>query len=311
MFVGDGKHPLDRQFRVGRFFGIPLDLHIILLIYIGFEVLMTVLSASPTRLILPIVLFFSVYLHELGHALSSAHFGKRPHRIVLHLFGGVAEVPPGLGHKQQMWVIAWGPLVSGALALIGLAAYFPLAIIPYAGAFALWFFFINLVLFLFNVLPIYPLDGGQFVRQWVSLRKGKQYAIRKTLPWSVVTIAVAGLAGLVFKQIGSFTFIIALFLIFINYYEIKRWQHLFTGPKGFWGQLLPGSGGFSFHFFDRIYVKRHRKKAEELMRRADEIGIHDLNPQDRRILEKYLDAKLRIREGSIKKTNPKRNEWLN
>ena len=296
MFVGDGSHPLDRQFRVGKFFGIPLDLHIVLLIYAAFEVLASILTMNFVRLLSPVILFGSVYLHELGHALSSAHFGARPRRIVLHLFGGVAEVPGGLTTKQQMWVIAWGPIVSGILAVIGIVFGIVFALIPIVGALFWWMGFINLILFIFNVLPIFPLDGGQFVRQWVTLRSGSREAIRKTLPWSMTILIVLGMLGLIFTWIGPLAFIIALFLLFIHYQEVKRHQHLFTGPKGFWGHLLPGKSGGGFgRLSDQFFVWSNRSKAEELMRRTDEIGIHALKPHERQLLEKYLDAKFRLR----------------
>lgn len=320
MFVGDGRHPLDRQFLIGRFFGIPLYLHLFLVIFLAFEVLNAFFSGQWLRLAWPFLLILSVYLHELGHALSSASFGNRPRRIVLHLFGGVAEVPPGLKRRQELWVIAWGPLVSASLAA---ASYLALALLTHslptsnpahasyglllAWNLARWLFLINLTLFLFNILPIFPLDGGQFLRGLLSLRGGHPYAIRKTLPLSMAVLIVVGFLSLYLRQIGQLGFILALMLLYVNYIEYRRWENLFE--DGFWSYLLPGRGSSGSlrtsggSWSDRLYVWWYRRAAEALMKRADHDGIHNLSPKDRDILSKYLDAKLRLRKTSIDRPN--------
>lgn len=328
MFVGDGSHPLDKQFRIGRFFGIPLYFHIILVIFVGFELLVGLLTMNLGRMLAPFVIMLSVYLHELGHALSSAHFGARPRRIVLHLFGGVAEVPGGLRIKQELWVIAWGPIVSLVLAVLGYAlvqllspmamqsgAGFGIRLLTYL---SYYFFMINLILFLFNMLPIYPLDGGQLTRQWLTLRSGRQEGVRRSLPLSMAVLILAALIGLMFygSSFGPLTFIIALMLLFVNHQEWQRHRHLFAGPRGFWGNLNPfgakrrirnksyghlrpveddevGGGGLG----DRIYVWWNRKNAEKVMRKSDEVGVDQLTPKERDLLERYLDAKISLRRG--------------
>lgn len=319
MFVGDGTHPLDKQFRIGRFFGIPLYVHIILVIFLAFELLSSLMRGNLLLMLSPMIIILSVYLHELGHALSSAYFGAQPRRIVLHLFGGVAEVPGGLRITQELWVIAWGPIVSLMLAILGYLLY------------TLWgspgpllyhviypLMMINIVLFVFNVLPIYPLDGGQLTRQWMVMRKGKTEAIRRSLPLSMATLIAAGMFGLVLMR-GSFgilTLIIAIMLGFINHQEWMRHRHLFT--DGFWRYLNPFGGSSSRSspssrsfghlrtteqdkqpqgggLGDRLYVWWHRKQAEKIMRKSDEIGVDKLTPQERAILERYLDAKINLR----------------
>jgi Zn-dependent protease len=317
MLVGDGSHPLDRQFRVGSPFGIPLYFHIILLVFLGVWLLMSLVPFNLGRILWPLLLMFSVYLHELGHALTSAYFGRRPRRIVLHLFGGVAEVPPGLNTKQELWVIAGGPLVSLALAIIGFALM-PLA----KGTHYLFYFLmasmfqINTILFIFNVLPIYPLDGGQFTRQWILLRKGQTAAIRRSLPLSMVTLIVMGVISLVFQWIGFLGLVIALSLFMVNHQEYQRWSYLFS--DGFWSYMWPFGGGGSRKrgasgdrwpgerdeepsrsgggIGDQLFVKMNKKKAEKLMKKADEVGIFNLSKEERELLERYLDAKISIKE---------------
>jgi len=298
MFVGDGRHPLDKQFRVGVFFGIPLYLHIMLLFFFGIYVLTSL--THPVRLFFPLIVMFSVYLHELGHALSSAAFGNRPRRIVLHMFGGVAEVPPGLSSRKQLWVIAWGPLVSLMLSLVG---FIMMRIPGLSSLYGVYFigsylFTINLVLFVFNILPIYPLDGGQFLRQLLTLKRGQTSAVRYSLPWSMLLVVLLGVYSLLAAQ--TFALVIAVMVFMVNYQEYKRWEHLFRGQ--FWQYLWPfhgrnakssqkNPGGIG----DKFFVWWNRSSAEKLMRRADEEGIHKLDPKERKMLEHYLDAKIRVR----------------
>ena len=320
MFVGNGTHPLDKQFRLGRFFGIPLYLHMVLVIFLGFELFSALLLGNLSRLIWLLILMLSVYLHELGHSLSSAHFGARPHRIVLHLFGGVAETPATLNESQRLWVIAWGPIVSLILTALGtmLAFLFPFSSIGGLGA---SFATLNFILFIFNVLPIFPLDGGQWLRTWMSLRIDHYDAIRRTLPLSMATLIAAGMLGLVFYHSigGPFALIIATFLLFINHQEWTRWRHLFQGERGFWGYLNPFAGGYPrkarqqgktqknkkvmSSFKARFHIFWYKNRAEFLMKKSDNIGVINLPERERAILSKYLDAKLSLRS-SAQKTPP-------
>ncbi len=312
MFVGDGRHPLDKQFYVGKYFGIPLYFHLILVIYLGFELLAALFQYRPLRLLWPVAIVLSVYAHELGHALSAARLGAFPRRIVLHLFGGVAEIPPGLNLRSELLVIAAGPAVSLALAVLFmvLSALMPVPVLR-------WFFkalyFINMILFVFNILPIYPLDGGQFFRQYMTLKYGKVEAIRRTLPLSMVTLIGAALFGIVFWGSfgGPFAFVIALFLLYINHLEWVRWQHLFRDSGDFWGNLNPfrksgrpknisyqksKSQPSTFELLRaRIFVWFYKKKAEEIMKKSDEIGPLNLSKEERELLDSYLDAKVKLR----------------
>lgn len=318
MLVGDGSHPLDKQFRAGAPFGIPLYFHIFLLLFMGLYLLQALLKLNVLYVALPVVLVLSVYLHELGHALTSAYFGKRPRRIVLHLFGGVAEVPHGLSTREELFVIAGGPLVSLALAITGFAlmpVFKGINATLYMSAY--WVFQLNAILFVFNVLPIYPLDGGQFLRSWLTLKKGRNEGIRRSLPLSMATLIVMGILALALEWIGIFGLVIAMALGVVNYTEYQRHQHLFS--RGFWAYIWPFGGPSKASsssrndmwpgekddqavasqrggLADQMYVWWNQKRAEKLMRKADEVGIFNLSPKDRALLERYLDAKIGIKE---------------
>src|SRR6201987_2633438 len=114
-------------------------------------------------------LFLIVLLHEFGHALACRQVGGRANQIVLWPLGGVAYVDPPPRPGATLWSIAAGPLVNVALLpllygalLFGRSAGWPLAM-PDLYKLVRSISFINLGLLIFNILPIYPLDGGQIL----------------------------------------------------------------------------------------------------------------------------------------------------
>src|SRR5689334_3328198 len=128
-----------------------------------------------------LALFLIVLLHEFGHALACRQVGGNANRIVLWPLGGVAYVDPPPRPGATPWSIAAGPLVN--VALIPLLAV-TISACRSAGLTATapdlfrllrsiaW---INAGLLIFNILPIYPLDGGQILRSllWFVLGRAR------------------------------------------------------------------------------------------------------------------------------------------
>jgi Zn-dependent protease/Tfp pilus assembly protein PilF len=126
-----------------------------------------------------LTLFVIVLLHEFGHALACRQVGGMVNRIVLWPLGGVALVAPPPRPWPWLWCIAAGPLVNVALAALTvppvlLARRLGLAEYPDFNHFLFAVAFINLIVLAFNLLPAYPLDGGQilFALLWAWLGRG-------------------------------------------------------------------------------------------------------------------------------------------
>ncbi len=126
-------------------------------------------------------LFLIVLLHEFGHALACRQVGGTANKIMLWPLGGVAYVDPPPRPGAVLWSLAAGPLVNVAL-LLPLGGAFAAAgalgwshTAPDAYALLYWIGWINLRLLLFNLLPVYPLDGGQILRSllWFFLGRGR------------------------------------------------------------------------------------------------------------------------------------------
>lgn len=147
-------------------------------------------------------LFGIVVLHEYGHALACRSVGGEAKHIVLWPLGGVAFVAPPARPGAVLWSIAAGPLVNVALLPVLYGLYFlttgSLTATP-TSTFENWLYIIahiNLALLVFNMMPIYPLDGGQIVQSILWFFVGRAKSLRIT----------AGI-GLV---IAVFVFVVAL-----------------------------------------------------------------------------------------------------
>jgi Zn-dependent protease len=136
------------------------------------------------------ITFACVVLHEFGHALTARRFGIGTRSITLLPIGGVAaleRMPED--PRQEFWITVAGPTVNLVLALIavvlmavlGLTAFFTDLFLGGASAFSNLLLFvaaINVWLFLFNLIPAFPMDGGRILRSALALRMPRPRATR-------------------------------------------------------------------------------------------------------------------------------------
>jgi stage IV sporulation protein FB len=114
------------------------------------------------------VMFGSILVHEMGHALASRFWGGQP-KIELHGLGGVTYLG-GLSFTrwQHLAITAAGPALSLILGLLCAALYFFTALpIKPALEYGMW---INFFWTAVNLLPILPMDGGQILRDLIGPR---------------------------------------------------------------------------------------------------------------------------------------------
>lgn len=162
------------SFPVGRLFGITVRVHWMWLVLVLLIPLL-VDSQPLAALIGFLVLWGIVLLHELGHSLMAWRFGIRTLDITLWPLGGMAR----MDHiperpKVEFWIAIAGPLVNFALAGLGAAVLFALALadarlpleeMSWSPAGIAWGFVVaNLLMGVFNLLPAFPMDGGRVLR---------------------------------------------------------------------------------------------------------------------------------------------------
>jgi len=182
-----------------RFAGIDVFLHWswFLLAFYGIQVRRENYSSYLWPALEYGALFAIVTMHEFGHALACKQVGGRADTIVLWPFGGVAYVSPPRRPSATLWCIAAGPLVnvglfpilSGAVFLAQRLGWPHLA--PDAYQFTVTLLYIDLMLLVFNLLPIFPLDGGQILQSLLWFIFG--YARSLMIAASLGLVGVAAL----------------------------------------------------------------------------------------------------------------------
>jgi Zn-dependent protease len=193
--------------RLFRFAGIDLYLHWSWFLVAFYEIKQRAGSyTSLTWNVLEyLALFCIVLLHEFGHSLACRQVGGNAERIVLWPLGGVAYVDPPQRPGATLWSIAAGPLVNVALLpllaglwfsgrALGVGATFPDAMACLRAV-----AYVNAAMLVFNLLPVYPLDGGQILRSllWFPLGRARSLTVATSLGFLGVAglLVLAALAG--------------------------------------------------------------------------------------------------------------------
>jgi Zn-dependent protease len=211
---------------IGRLFGVEVRLHLtflFLLMFVWFTQSAANGAALAARgLALVGLVFGSVVIHELAHALVAMQAGIKVRGIVLLPIGGITFMDDNGPHTRQnaardIRVSAAGPLIN---LLIGLAAAIVCVTVLHI---SLWgrplitpvnllksFVWSNLFLGLFNLLPAYPMDGGRVLRSVFAQRMDYVQATRRAVTIGqgfAALFMVAGIWSPWLMMIGVFLFI--------------------------------------------------------------------------------------------------------
>jgi Zn-dependent protease len=169
------------------------------------------------------VVFASVLLHETGHVLAGRRAGGWAPQILLWPLGGLAEVQ-GVPRapRPQILLAASGPLVNLALAALLLPVLIALDLpllgepgMPFARRLLVSAFHVNLVQFALNLVPAFPLDGGNVLRWGLAGLAGGELApaTLAAARTGKVFAVLLGIAGVAFwaHPYASLLFFLALF----------------------------------------------------------------------------------------------------
>jgi Zn-dependent protease/CBS domain-containing protein len=204
-------------------FGVPVRFHftfVLMLLFLLFIGIGGHQSGAYTAIYIA-ALFFSVLLHELGHTLVARHFGIHTIEIVMFPIGGISrperqpkpveELPISLAGPMVNLLIAaaligWLTLQQGWVALESLRE-------PTDANLAERIAFGNLALFLFNLLPAYPMDGGRILRSFLALHRPVEEATRIAASAGQGLAILMGLAGLLW---GNFMLIFVALFVYLG-----------------------------------------------------------------------------------------------
>ena len=212
-----------------RLFGFPVTVepwHWAILAFCG-----GALKIKEPEDLLPVLLFMaagvvSIIIHELGHALTMRLFGGRHISIVLHGWGGyaISQGAP-FSRGQHILISLAGPLLQVACGLLVLIALIMSAAtssgstgLEAGPVYQLLYSFIYVSLFwaVLNLIPVYPMDGGQILRGILGPRR-----IQLTFQISIIVAIVVGLLS--YRFLG--TYLLPIFMVFSvveNYKALKR-----------------------------------------------------------------------------------------
>jgi len=217
---------------VGHIAGVEVRVHLTFLLLLIFIWLPEAAASHPAEraLALAAIIFASVVLHELGHALAS--IGSRtPVRCVMLLpIGGVSlmdDTASGdLNWAREIRIAFAGPVVSFLVA--GIAAAMAPVLFPrdpllppairaaHLGHSVVW---VNAFLGILNLLPAYPLDGGRVVRAFFLRRYEALRATRRAVSlgqFISTTLLFAGMAGAIYGKEWSYWLMLVGFFLFVG-----------------------------------------------------------------------------------------------
>jgi Zn-dependent protease/predicted transcriptional regulator len=213
----------------GHIFGVEVRIHVsflLLLVFVGLSEHAGQTAANPMRgAALVAIIFGSVVLHELGHALVGGISGVPPRAIVLLPIGGVTifdEAQPAIpaDWRRDAKIAIAGPVVNFAVAAT--SALFVRVTMPQSRLWAnpyvssanllhslVW---ANLWLAVFNLLPAYPMDGGRVLRAVFSRTMDPVSATRRAVSIGrgfALAFCLAGTWNSWFFVVGAFLFLAA------------------------------------------------------------------------------------------------------
>ena len=244
LLIEPPRSQADIHFRV---LGIPVRVHPffwLITLLLGIDPNMRGRQAVIELCLWIAVVFVSILIHELGHALMARRFGWQPW-ITLHGFGGLASYRPTYDDpKKQILISFAGPaagflfaaVIVAILWLTGHPVYFWLGgrlgiswwIEPQFSNFNVIYLvyqllFVNIFWGLINLLPVYPLDGGQIAREALTMRSPREGMI-KALWLSVGTGVAVAVFALVTMPKPFFIVLMFGYFAYLNYRILQEYR---------------------------------------------------------------------------------------
>ena len=235
---------MEASLQIGNLAGIPVKLHWSFLLVIplfawiiGSQILLTteliavlfgvpidptLIAAGLNPYVLGIVvafgLFVGVFIHEMAHSLIAKAKGIEIHSITLLILGGVSQMEETMPDpKIELPMALAGPLTSLAIGIICSALVYVIdAVVVDPGVAGVLVFtfgylgLLNILLFGFNLLPAFPMDGGRVLRAWLARRMPLARATRIAADVGKAFAVLFGIVGLLL--LNPILIIIAFFI---------------------------------------------------------------------------------------------------
>ncbi len=196
----------------------------------GPELLSGRFSEAMTSISYMAVIFFCIVLHEFGHIGMARKLGFQTGDIVLTPLGGLVNINAvNESGRDEVLIAAAGPAVN--VAIIALS-YLLMNMIPDGAMGGSWatlahglytIILLNSILVIFNLIPLFPMDGGRILRGILRMWMAPGTATRIAV---YVSWAVAVIISIWAVMIGNFIIpVIAVFMCLVGYKELSTTQH--------------------------------------------------------------------------------------
>lgn len=207
-------------------FGVPVRFHFTFVLMLVFLLFIGIgeKQSGPSTVVYIVALFASVLLHELGHTLAARHYGIKTTEIVMFPIGGISRPERQPNPREELPISLAGPMVNlviggvvlgwmllqqGWVALDALKE-------PTDANLAERIAFGNIALFLFNLLPAYPMDGGRILRSFLALHRPVEEATRIAAGAGQSLAILMGLAGLLW---GNFVLMFVALFVYLGAFQ--------------------------------------------------------------------------------------------
>jgi Zn-dependent protease len=325
---------LNGSFRVARLFGIDIRVHILFAIWIGYR-LLSARQHWEDELLFTTMLFGVVLLHELGHCFGARAVGGDARHILMWPLGGLAYADAPMRPWPQFVTVAAGPAVNVVLCLACAVTLIAstghveaVSLNPFSPADSYYFterwqgyvallYWINLFLLYFNLLPVYPFDGGQLFRAIIWPHVGLQRATIVAAQLGIIGAIALGFFGVTREDFLLMS--IALFGGITSYQQMQaarsgmlaeefmgadRVLREKSGPRGWWARWRarrrssrirpgptphgrptpnPNPGAWEARISER---DRLEAEVDRILKKVSERGIHSLSYTERQTLER-------------------------
>ncbi len=219
------------NWKIGSLFGIPLFLDPMWFLILGLATLnfgtayqqLGTITAWSAGLVMALLLFASVLLHELGHSLVAQSQGIKVNSITLFLFGGIAAIEEESKTPGQAFQVAIArPIVSIMLFLLLRLASMVVPETSYVKMMLGDLARINLVLALFNLIPGLPLDGGQVLKAAIWKITGDRF---QSVHWAATSGQILGYGAIALGfAVDFFTkeLVTGLWIVLLGWFTIRN-----------------------------------------------------------------------------------------
>ncbi len=289
---------LTGSYSLGTWFGVHVRVHATLILLIATNLLFSNARGAmgmKDALTSSAILFGIVLLHEFGHCFAARHVGGDAEEILLWPLGGLAFIRT----PQRPWPsfvgTAGGPLVNvvicaitgfGLLAISGFhgsLSFNPLLAFGNSemisndrmyeavfnstlGYYLFWIYSVSFSLLVFNLLPIFPLDGGRLLQTMLWPRFGFYESMNFACITGMIAAGIMGFVGLISLQ---------FFLVFLAVAGFMTCQQTRMNLSAQAEEAWSDSGGFGSGY-RAPKIKKHKRN-----RRDDDFSIRDLNPLEK------------------------------